>query len=135
MPPTATPDIAFTWNDAHQESMKLSVPEKAGFLLSSVGPRIAAASLGLADARQVKRWAASEETIEPREYLVAERLDALYWIVRAVTEIYSTAVAARFIRSSNPQLHDAAPLVALADAGDERAISRVVAATRAFLEG
>jgi hypothetical protein len=129
------PDVGFIWSQAYEESVKLSVPEKSGFLLRTVGPRLTAASLGLADARQVKRWAHDEESIEPREQIVAARLDALYWIVRAVGLAYSEPVAARFIRSSNPQLHDDAPLSMLADAADERAITRVVAATRAFIEG
>jgi hypothetical protein len=135
MEQVAVPDVGFVWSQAHQESVKLSVPEKAAFLLSSVGPRLTAASLGLADARQVKRWARGEEDIEPREQIVSARLDALYWIVRVVTSVYSEPVAARFVRSSNPQLHDDAPLSVLADAEDERAITRVVAAARAFLEG
>ena len=131
----AAPDVGFVWSQAYEESVKFSVPEKAASLLTSVGPRLTAAALGLADARQVKRWAQGEETIEPREQIVSARLDALYWIVRAVAWVYSEPVAARFIRSSNPQLHDHAPLSELADADDERAITRVVAATRAFLEG
>src|SRR5262249_37906502 len=123
------------WTDAHRESVKLAVPEKAAYLLDSIGPRLAAAALGLSDARQIKRWATSDDDIEPREQLVAQRLDALYWIVRAVGTVYSSAVAARFIRSANPQLDDAAPLVALADSEEPTEITRVVAATRAFLEG
>jgi hypothetical protein len=134
------PDIAFSgigavWSDAHQESVKLAVPEKASYLLETIGPRLAAAALGLSDARQIKRWSTSEDDIEPREQLVAQRLDALYWIVRAVATVYSTAVAARFIRSSNPQLDDSAPLVALAESNEPSEITRVVAATRAFIEG
>lgn len=134
MPSLATPDIGAVWLDAHHESVKLSAAEKASYLLATVGPRISAAALGLSDARQIKRWATSEE-IEPREHLVAQRLDALYWIVRAVSTVYSPAVAARFARSSNPQLDDAAPLVVLADSVDTADITRVIAATRAFLEG
>jgi len=131
----ATPDIGAIWTNAHHESVKLTVPEKASYLLGHIGPRLAAASLGLSDARQIRRWSTSEDRIEPRQQLVAQRLDALYWIVRAIEAVYSPAVAARFVRSSNPQLDDAAPLVALAEAGEPSEITRVVAATRAFLEG
>ncbi len=135
MPSLATPDIGAIWADSHHASVELTVPEKASYLLETIGPRLTAASLGLSDARQIKRWSTSEDHIEPREHLVAQRLDALYWIVRAVGSVYSTAVAARFIRSSNPQLDDAAPLVALAESNEPSEITRVVAATRAFLEG
>ena len=96
MPNLAPPDIGAVWADAHQESVKLAVPEKASYLLGTIGPRLAAAALGLSDARQIKRWSTSGDDVEPREHLVAQRLDALYWIVRSVTAVYSAAVAARF---------------------------------------
>jgi hypothetical protein len=121
------------WERAHKDVVKDAAAEKATYLLESIGPRITSAALGLADARQVKRWAA--ENLEPREHAVVLRLDAVYWVVRALAPVYSASVAARFMRSANPQLGDEAPLVVLARADDERAISPVLAAARAFLEG
>jgi len=125
--------ISETWERAHKDVVNDPAARKAGYLLGTVGPRITSAALGLSDARQVKRWAA--EDVEPREHAVALRLDALYWVVRALEPVYSAAVAARFLRSANPQLGDEAPLVVLARAEDERAIGPVLAAARAFLEG
>jgi hypothetical protein len=113
--------------------MTTSTQAKAAYLLNTIGPRIAAASLGLADARQVKHW--TKEGDEPREHLVAERLDALFWIVRAIDAVYSGAVAARFLRSANPQLAEDAPLKVLCAATDGNDIRRALTATRAFLEG
>ena len=126
-------DVVKVWEDAHKESVTEPVPAKASYLLETVGSRIAAAAVGLADARQMRRWAMGEN--EPREHDVAARLDALYWIVRAVAGCYSPAVAARFLRSANPQLDDEAPLLVLAAADDQDTIQRVLAGTRAFLEG
>lgn len=134
MTPLSAPDFVSAWDEAHKAAVRESAQVKAAILLETVGPRITAAALGLADARQVKRWAA-DATVEPREHAVGLRLDALFWIVRAVTTVYAPAVAARFLRSANPQLHDEAPLVALRNADDEPAVNRVLAATRAFLEG
>ena len=133
MAPVTAPNVAAAWETAHKESLTTSTQAKAAYLLDAIGPRIAAASLGLADARQVKRWA--KEGDEPREHLVAQRLDALFWIVRAIDAVYSGAVAARFLRSANPQLADDAPLMVLSTAtgGDE--IRRALTAARAFLEG
>lgn len=125
--------ISEAWERAHKDVVNDAAGQKASHLLASIGPRITSAALGLADARQVKRWAA--EDIEPREHAVALRLDALYWVVRALEPVYSAAVAARFLRSANPQLGDEAPLVVLARAEDEPAIGPVLAAARAFLEG
>lgn len=126
-------DFVRVWEEAHKASVTDDTRAKATYLLSSVGPRIATAALGLSDARQLKRWAA--EAIDPREHDVAARLDALYWVVRAVVGCYSAAVAARFLRSANPQLDDEAPLTALRSSSDPEAIRRVLVATRAFLEG
>jgi len=134
MAPTQAPDFVGQWDEAYKASVTQGPQVKAAYLLEHVGPRITAASLGLADARQVKRWATDPDT-GPREHAVGMRLDALFRIVLAITPVYSAAVAARFLRSANPQLDDEAPLVALAAAGDARAVNRVVAATRAFLEG
>jgi len=58
----------------------------------------------------------------------------VYWVVRALGSVYSVAVAARFLRSANPQLGDEAPLLVLARAEDGPAIGPVLAAARAFLE-
>lgn len=132
--PTVAVDFARVWEEAHRASVTDSVRAKASYLLETIGPRIASAALGLADARQLKRWA-SEEELEPREHEVAARLDALYWVVRAVTGCYSPAVAARFLRSANPQLDDEAPLIVLAATQDPDGIRRVIVSTRAFLEG
>lgn len=126
--------IAEAWELAHKDVVNEPPATKARYLLETIGPRIASAALGLADARQLKRWAGSDDT-SPREHSVELRLDAAYWIVRALTPVYSPAVAARFLRSANPQLGDEAPLVVLARASDERAVGTVLAAARAFLEG
>ncbi len=133
MAPVAVPDVTGAWETAHKESVTTPSQAKARYLLKTVGPRIAAASLGLSDARRLKRWAKDGD--EPRELVVAQRLDALFWIVRAIDAVYSVAVAARFLRSSNPQLADDAPLVVLAGAADGDDIRRALTATRAFLEG
>ena len=134
MTPVSAPGFVSAWEGAHKAAVREPAQVKAVLLLETVGPRITAAALGLADARQVKRWAA-DGTVEPREHAVAVRLDALFWIVRAISAVYTPAVAARFLRSANPQLDDEAPLVALREADDERSVNRVLAATRAFLEG
>lgn len=134
-PPVSQVALDFTrvWEEAHKASVTDPVRDKAAYLLGSVGPRIATAALGLSDARQLERWAS--ENLEPREHDVAARLDALYWIVRAIIGCYTDAVAARFLRSSNPQLDDEAPLMVLRSASEPDAIRRVLVATRAFLEG
>jgi hypothetical protein len=132
--PQVEVDFLRTWEEAHKASVTEPVRQKAAYLLQTVGPRIAAAAIGLSNARQLKRWA-TEDGREPREHHVGARLDALYWIVRAVTDCYSEGVAARFLRSANPQLDDDAPLIVLGSAEDPESIRRVLVSARAFLEG
>ena len=55
--------------------------------------------------------------------------------VRAIESIYSPTVAGAFLRSSNPQLDDEAPLAVLATQPVGKAEQAVLAAARAFLEG
>jgi hypothetical protein len=75
------------------------------------------------------------EESEPREHDVVSRLTVLYRVVRAIESIYSPAVAAADLRSSNPQLDDEAPLVVLATQPVDEAEQAMLAAARAFLEG
>ena len=73
--------VSEAWERAHKDVVNDPAAEKATYLLESIGPRITSAALGLADARQLKRWAA--EDVEPREHAVGLRLDAVYWVVRS----------------------------------------------------
>ncbi len=132
--PTAI-DFLGIWEEAHKDCVTTSEQEKAAYLLGTIGPRIAAAALGLSDARQLKSWAREQGGGGPREAIVAKRLDVLFQATRAISNAYSAAVAARFLRSANPQLDDLAPLEVLGDARDDDGLRQVLVATRAFLEG
>jgi hypothetical protein len=59
----------------------------------------------------------------------------LFRVVRAIESVYSPMVAAAFLRSSNPQLDDEAPLAVLATHPVGKAEQAVLATARAFLEG
>lgn len=123
---------------AYKLSNQLAPAPLTQFLLATIGPRVTAASLGLADARPLRRWAAGE--LSPREHAVEHRLQTLFRVVYEITGVFGAATATSFLRSSNPQLDDDAPLLVLReDAPNEAAMleqhRRVVAAARAFLEG
>jgi hypothetical protein len=134
MPRTAsTFDPVGFEEEAFKVAMTTSTPEKAGYLLEKVGPRITAAALGLSDARPLKKWVTKEAS--PKEQDVVTRLDVVFRVVYEITEAYSPAVAASFLRSSNPQLEDEAPFVVLVEGDLKQAGPRVLAAARAFLEG
>lgn len=118
---------------AYKESLTTDLPTAVTFLLDSVGARVTAAALGLADARPLYRWRGG--TSHPKEHVVEDRLRILFRVVLEVSEAYGSRVASAFLRSANPQLDDQAPLVVLADGDPAEAGPRVVAAARALLEG
>lgn len=126
-------DIAEVWEKSYKKALTTSVAEQAEFLLETIGPRISAAALGLADARQVKAWARFAK--EPREHVVLGRLALLYRIVYAIVQTEGPNVAALFLRSSNPQLDDAVPLMVIREGDPDVVQGKLLAATRAFVEG
>jgi hypothetical protein len=125
--------VADAWEAAYKESVVTQPWEQARHLIGSVGVRYTTAALGLKDARTVRNWV--ERQAEPREHDVVSRLAVVFRAVRAIESIYSPAVAGAFLRSSNPQLDDEAPLVVLATQPVGTAEQAVLVAARAFLEG
>lgn len=120
-------------DQAYKESLTTSPAGAVEFLLRVLGAQVTAAALGLADARPLYRWRTGD--VLPKERVIEDRLRILHRVTRMVTEAYGPRVASAFLRSSNPQLDDEAPLVILAD-GDPREVqARLVGAARAFLEG
>jgi len=111
---------------AYKESVVLSVPKAAGYVLDVVGQRICAVALGLRDVRPVRAWQEGGEIREENE----ARLRLLYRVAKTVASIYDDATARAFLRSSSPYLSDSAPVFAIAEGRDED----VIAAMRTFLD-
>jgi hypothetical protein len=53
----------------------------------------------------------------------------------ALASVYGPSAAALFLRSANPQLDDESPLMVLRESDPDVVQGRLLAATRAFLEG
>ena len=122
------------WELAYKESVTREPWDQVSYLLDHLGPRFTTASLGVTDARTVKRW--RDERAEPRDRTAAARLQLLFRIVYAIVETYGRpSVAAGFLRSANPQLDDEAPMLLLADSDPVEVQRPLLAAVRAFLEG
>lgn len=127
--------------EAEERAYKLSLQADPAvmtrFLLESVGPRVTAACLGMADARQLRRWGSGLN--QPRQSVLEDRLRVLFRVTHEITAVYGAATAAAFLRSANPQLDDNAPLLVLRTDGDDdtvrESLRQVIAAARAFLEG
>ena len=117
--------------EACKRAVTLNPQEQAAYLIDTVGARMVTAAVGLRDARAVRAWARGQGIKQPD---VEQRLQELYQIVWAVAEAYSPAVAAAFLRGTNPHLGDRAPLVVLAD-GDPMTVGpALLAAARALIE-
>lgn len=125
------PDV----NDLIERACKLAVTattrEQAQFVVDAIGARLATAAVGLRDARAVRAWARGGDI---KEAAAEQRLQELFQVVWAVSERYSPAVAAAFMRGTNPYLGDRAPLTVLADEPPEKGGPAILAAARHLLE-
>lgn len=109
--------------------MELGTATKARYVLDAVGARLAAAALGLRDTRTVTSWAGGGPIKGPDQ---EHRLQALFRVVFAVSERFSPAVAAAFLRGSNPLLNNRAPLTVLSTEPPADAEMAAIAAVEAL---
>lgn len=128
-----TPDE--TVRSAASTVQKFTFKEQVDHLLITVGPRITAAGAGLRDGRQLPAWRRGDE---PREVVRRERVASMAEVTVAITAEYSAAVAASFLRSSQPALDDRSPLMMIREATLDslpEVMGQVRGAVRAFLKG
>lgn len=123
-------DVQSLLERAHKNSVTLPVADKARFVHDVLGARLAAAALGLKDTRTLQSWARGGPIKGTNQ---EHRLQALYRVAAAVDEAFSPAVAAAFLRGSNPILDDRAPMLVLADDPPAEAEQHVIAAVEALL--
>lgn len=123
-------DVHALLERAHKKSVTVPAVDQARFLQDVLGARLAAASLGLKDTRTLQSWARGG-LIKGADH--EHRLQALYRVASALSEAFTPAVAAAFLRGSNPALGDRAPMLVLADDPPAEAEQRVVAAVEALL--
>lgn len=105
----------------------LPIAQIAAYLQETLGQRVAAALAGLADVRQIGRYAAG--SAEPRD-TVARRLREGYKVVRMLTDAYDAKTAKAWLFGVNSRLDDRAPIELLGAADDTAALAAVVRAAR-----
>lgn len=115
---------------AHKQSVRVPPDEQAQFVQQVLGSRLAAAALGLKDTRTLSSWARGGPI---RGADGEHRLQVLFRVVTAITQTFSPAVAAAFLRGSNPGLGDQAPMVVLADEPPAMAEARLLPTVEALL--
>ncbi len=116
---------------AYKDSVRLGPSEQATYLHRVLGGRLAAAALGLKDTRTLQSWARGGAIKNPDH---ERRLQLLYQVTNAVERVYTPAVAAAFLRGSNPLLNHRAPMLLIADGPAPETEAQVVAAAEALLE-
>lgn len=116
---------------AWKDSVRLAPREQAAYVFRVLGGRLAAAALGLKDTRTLQSWARGG-AIKNADH--EHRLQLLYRVTSMVERVYSPAVAAAFLRGSNPMLNHQAPLLLIADGPAPATEVQVVAAAEALLE-
>lgn len=114
---------------AHKLSVRVTSQEQATYVVDAVGSRLAAAALGLRDTRTVNSWAHGGPIKGP---LHEHRLQALFRVTYALKERYGSAVAAAFLRGSNPMLGNKAPMTILANDSPADAEEAIIAAVEAL---
>lgn len=114
---------------AHKLSVRVPSQEQAGYVVEAIGSRLAAAALGLRDTRTVNSWAHGGPIKGP---LHEHRLQALFRVTYALKERYGPAVAAAFLRGSNPMLGNKAPMTILATDSPAQAEEATIAAVEAL---
>ena len=117
---------------AYKRSVSQPAAAKLTYLQETLGRRLTAAALGVKDTRTVQSWAQGGVIRggDDQEH----RIQALFRATYAVTEVFSPAVAAAFLRGSNPALGGKAPLLVLADEPPAEAEERVMRAVDALLD-
>lgn len=116
---------------AHQldiEASTRSIREIAAYLQDTVGQRVAAAMAGLADAKQIGRYARQDG---PQPHGITERrLREGYKVVRMIADAYDDKTARAWLFGTNTRLDDQAPVEVLGAAKDTADFTTVVQAAR-----
>lgn len=115
---------------AYQRSVYTPAGEQAEAVRTALGSRLAATCLGLKDTRTLGSWTHGG----PIKGVDAEhRLQVLYRVVTAIAEAFTPAVAAAFLRGTNPILDGRAPMLVIADTDPAQTEALVLSAVQALL--
>ena len=110
------------------EATTVSIRDIAAYLQETVGQRVAAAMAGLADAKQIGRYARKGGP-EPHG-MTERRLREGYKAVRMLVDAYDDKTARAWLFGTNTRLDDRAPIEVLGAAKDTADFATVVRAAR-----
>jgi uncharacterized protein (DUF2384 family) len=111
------------------DAIKLPIAEVAGYLQEHISQRMAAYLAGLADSRQIGRYARDDHKPTPP---TDRRLREGYKVVRLLVEAYDDSTARSWLFGTNTRLDDQAPIEVLQQATDTQTFIDVLRAARQF---
>jgi hypothetical protein len=110
------------------EATVTPIREIAAYMQDSVGQRVVAAIAGLADAKQIGRYA-REGGPEPHG-VTERRLREGFKVVRMLVDAYDAKTARAWLFGTNSRLDDQAPIEVLGSAVDTAEFASVLRAAR-----
>ena len=117
-PAAQTSDLDAADRAAHRASITRPIAEVASDLQSTLGQRLAAVIVGVADAKAVGRWARKERAPHSD---TETRLRAALRVVLLLRERYAPETVRAWFGGMNPLLNDRAPALVL-DANPEEVL-------------
>lgn len=125
--PVLTPSAA---EQLERDATVLSPRELAGYLQEQLGQRMAAHLVGLADTRQIGRYARDDGPAPAA--MTERRLREGYKVVRMLVDAYDAKTAKAWLFGTNSRLDDEAPIEVLGQASETPQLASVVRAARQF---
>ncbi len=115
-------------NEAHRQSLRVSIREAATVLRDVLTPGVVAYLTGVDATKTVARWASGETARLQEEH--ATRLRVAFELVEILTQFDAAETVRNWFVGSNPQLDDEAPATVLREGrfGEARAAALAFAA-------
>lgn len=120
------PDLA-----AHDESLRLTLPELINKLTNLIGRKLTAYVAGVKDVRALDRWMNGAQPYGD----AASRLRLAFQVVRTLAEHDPPRIVQAWLTGVNPVLGDRVPLRLLREGAIDVVGPEVMAAARAFIAG
>jgi len=127
----ATKSLARPGLVAHQQSLRLPLPELVKQLTKLIGRKLTAYAAGVKDTRAVDRWIEGTQPYGD----AAQRLRLTFQVARTLADYDQPSTVQAWLMGVNPELGDRVPLTLLREGEIAIVGAEVMAAARAFIAG
>ncbi len=116
---------------AHQEALRLPLPELVTRLTDLIGRKLTAYAAGVQDTRALDRWLGGAHPYNDAE----QRLRLTFQVARTLADYDSPGTIQAWLMGVNPELGDRVPLALLREGEIGTVGPEVMAAARSFIAG